>query len=295
MRSLGLVAGFLLDAVVPDPRRGHPVALFGRVAQEWERLVYRDSRLAGALFAAGAVAPVVVAGSLVRGVVPTAVTAWATLGGAMLGREAGRVADALEAGDLERARGLLTGLCGRDPAGLDEGQIARAVVESVAENTSDAVVGPLVWGALAGVPGLAGFRAVNTLDAMVGHRDARYARFGTASARLDDLAGWGPARLTALLTVLAAPVVGGDVERAWRTWRRDGHAHPSPNAGQCEAAFAGALGRSLGGVNVYAGREESRPVLGDGPPVGVADIRRAVRLARAVNVLALVVAAGVAR
>ncbi|WP_083924310.1 cobalamin biosynthesis protein [Nocardiopsis lucentensis] len=295
MRSLGLLAGFLLDTVVPDPRQGHPVALFGTAARRWERLVYRDSTAAGALFTAGAVLPVVGGGLLAgRGVVPTAVTTWATLGGAMLGREAERVADALEAGDLESARALLSGLCGRDPSELDGDAIARAVVESVAENTSDAVVGPLVWGALAGVPGLAGFRAVNTLDAMVGHRNARYARFGAASARLDDLAGWGPARLTALLTVLAAPVVGGDVEHAWRVWRRDGDAHPSPNAGQCEAAFAGALGRTLGGVNVYSGHEERRPLLGDGPSAGVADIRRAVRLARAVNVLALLVSAGAA-
>ncbi|WP_198659053.1 cobalamin biosynthesis protein [Nocardiopsis sp. FIRDI 009] len=295
MRSLGLLAGFLLDTVVPDPRRGHPVALFGTAARRWERLVYRDSTAAGALFAAGAVLPVVGGGLLAgRGVVSTALTTWATLGGAMLGREAERVADALESGDLASARELLGGLCGRDPSELDEDGVARAVVESVAENTSDAVVGPLVWGALAGVPGLAGFRAVNTLDAMVGHRNARYARFGAASARLDDLAGWGPARLTAVLAVLAAPAVGGDVERAWRVWRRDGDAHPSPNAGQCEAAFAGALGCTLGGVNVYSGHEERRPLLGDGPPAGVADIRRAVRLARTVNVLALLVSTGVA-
>ncbi|QUX30426.1 cobalamin biosynthesis protein [Nocardiopsis akebiae] len=295
MRSLGLVAGFLLDKAVPDPRRGHPVALYGRAAGWWERRVYGDSRARGALFAAGAVLPVVAAGSVVRGGAATAATTWAVLGGSMLCREAERIAGALEDGDLARARELLPNLCGRDPSRLDEEGVARAVVESVAENTSDAVVGPLVWGALGGVAGLAGFRAVNTLDAMVGHRDERYERFGSVSARLDDLAGWGPARLTAVLAVLAAPVIGGDVRGAWRVWRRDGDRHPSPNAGQCEAAFAGSLGRTLGGANVYGGREERRPAMGDGPRAGVGDIRRAARLARAVHLGALAVAAAVAR
>ncbi len=288
------MAGFLLDKAVPDPRRGHPVALYGRAAGWWEERVHGDSRARGALFTAGAVLPVVAVGSLVRGGTATAATTWAVLGGSMLCREADRIADALERGDLARARELLPNLCGRDPSELDEDGIARAVVESVAENTSDAVTGPLVWGALGGVAGLAGFRAVNTLDAMVGHRDERYERFGSASARLDDLAGWGPARLTALLAVLAAPVVGGDVRTAWRVWRRDGDRHPSPNAGQCEAAFAGALGRTLGGVNVYRGHEDRRPTMGEGPRAGTADIRRAVRLARTVHLGALAVAATVA-
>ncbi|MBE1456975.1 adenosylcobinamide-phosphate synthase [Nocardiopsis terrae] len=286
----GLVAGFLLDGIVRDPQRGHPVALFGTAAAHLERRLYRDSVGAGAVFAGAAVLPVVLAGSRVRHPALVALSAWAVLGGSMLGREAERVADALEQGDLERARTLVRGLCGRDPEFLDEAGIARAVVESVAENTSDAVVGPLVWGSLCGVGGLAGFRAVNTLDAMVGHRNPRYEYFGKASARLDDVAGWAPSRLTALLAVAAAPVVGGSARQAWRVWRRDRAAHPSPNAGQCEAAFAGALGRTLGGTNTYGDRAEHRPMMGEGPAVDVADIRRAVLLARAVNLGALVAA-----
>lgn len=285
----------MLDKTVPDPRRGHPVALFGRAAKRLERLIYRDSVAAGTLFAAGAVLPAAGLGALAgRRPVTTAGTAWAVLGGAMLGREATRVAAALEQGDLDQARELVRGLCGRDPRALDGTGVARAVVESVAENTSDAVVGPLVWGAVAGGAGLTGFRAINTLDAMVGHRDERYSRFGAVSARADDVAGYGPARLTALLAVIAAPVVGGDVRRAWRVWRRDGDRHPSPNAGQCEAAFAGALDRVLGGTNTYSGGEDRRPMMGDGPPVTAVDIRRAVRLAEAVNLGALLVAALVA-
>ncbi|WP_017583537.1 cobalamin biosynthesis protein [Nocardiopsis valliformis] len=287
---VGLVAGFWLDRTVPDPKKGHPVALFGAAAGRLERWLYRDSVAAGALFAGAAVLPVVLAGSRVRHPALVAAATWAVLGGSMLGREAEKVAHALEQGELERARQLVGGLCGREVALLDEAGLARAVVESVAENTSDAVVGPLVWGSLCGTGGLVGFRAVNTLDAMVGHRNARYERFGKAAARLDDVAGWAPSRLTALLTVLAAPVVGGRPEQAWRVWQRDRHAHPSPNAGQCEAAFAGALGRTLGGSNTYGDRVEHRPSMGEGPSVEVTDIRRAVRLARAVNLGALLTA-----
>lgn len=266
------------------------MALFGAAAGWCERRLYRDSVAAGALFAGAMVLPVVVAGARLRGPVPTAVATWVVLGGSMLGREAERVADALERGDLDGARTLVGGLCGREVEHLDADGVARAVVESVAENTSDAVVGPLLWGALCGPAGLVGFRAINTLDAMVGHRNERYERFGKAAARSDDVAGWAPSRLTALLAIAAAPVVGGSPERAWRVWRRDRGAHPSPNAGQCEAAFAGALDRRLGGTNVYGNRVEHRPVMGEGPEVAVADIRRAVRLARVVNLGALLVA-----
>jgi adenosylcobinamide-phosphate synthase len=162
-------------------------------------------------------------------------------------------------------------------------------VESLAENTSDAVVAPLVWGALAGVPGLLGYRAVNTLDAMVGYTSPRYLRFGRVAARLDDAANLLPARLAAVLTVLAAPSVGGDRSAAWRVLRRDGGRHPSPNAGRPEAAAAGALGVRLGGANQYHGTVERRPELGDGGTPDVPDVRRAVRLGRAVGGLAAVV------
>ncbi|WP_461031037.1 adenosylcobinamide-phosphate synthase CbiB, partial [Streptomyces sparsus] len=187
----------------------------------------------------------------------TAVATWTVLGGTSLAREARLIAAALEAGDLEGARRRLPHLCGRDPQTLDADGLTRAVVESVAENTSDAVVGALVWAALGGVPGMAAFRAVNTLDAMVGHKSARHRRFGWSAARLDDVLGWPGARLTALLAVLAGP----DPQAAVRVWRQDAHRHPSPNAGPVEAAFAGALGVRLGGTLAYGGRVEHRPVL----------------------------------
>ncbi|WP_084723402.1 cobalamin biosynthesis protein [Streptomonospora alba] len=300
--------GAALDRVLPDPRRGHPVALYGQAAARLERQAYgpsrpsrrptRGSRARGAAFVLLAVAPVIAGGGLAqarsagagRAALTGAVT-WAVVGGAMLGREAECVAGALEAGDLAEARRRLPGLCGRDPESLDEKGIARAAVESVAENTSDAVVAPLLWGALLGVPGLLGYRAVNTLDAMVGHRSARYERFGWAAARFDDVANWAPARLTAALACAAAPVAGGSPQRARRTRARYGARHPSPNAGHCEAAFAGALDVRLGGRNVYGARSEDRPELGEGRHPEVADIRRAVRLARAVNGAAAGVAA----
>ncbi|MFO7253058.1 MAG: cobalamin biosynthesis protein, partial [Actinomycetes bacterium] len=277
-----------------------PVALFGRAAAALERRLYADSKARGAAHAAlcagGAALLGAAAQALTRDrpwarAAVTAAATWAVLGGTSLGREGAYLAAALERKDIAAARARLPHLCGRDPGRLDEPELARATVESVAENTSDAVVAPLVWGAIAGVPGLLGYRAINTLDAMVGHRSPRYANFGWAAARLDDAANLLPARLTAALAVLAAPVAGGSPRRALAVLRRDGHRHPSPNAGRCEAAFAGALGVRLGGANDYGGRIEHRPHLGDGERPGAADIRRAVRLARVVGLAATALAA----
>jgi adenosylcobinamide-phosphate synthase len=299
--AAGMVLGAMVDAMVGDPRRGHPVAAFGNAAAALEKRIYRDSRPAGVLFTAALVGGVAGVGFAAdrltrsRPLVRTAVTAvatWAVLGGTSLAREGAAMAASLESGDIPAARDRLPHLCGRDPSGLDSGELARGTVESIAENTSDAVVGPLVWGAVFGVPGLLGYRAINTLDAMVGHRSVRYERFGWASARLDDLANLLPARLTALLTVALAGTVGGSPKRAAAVLRRDGHRHPSPNSGRCEAAFAGALGVRLGGANDYGGRVEHRPELGDGPRPRVRDIRRSVRLARAVSFAAVALAAG---
>src|SRR5262249_41107178 len=156
-----------------------------------------------------------------------------------------------------------------------EKEVARAAVESVAENTVDAVVAPALWAALAGAPGVLAYRAVNTLDAMVGHRSTRYARFGWASARLDDAANWVPARVTAALVAAARPARAAAIASAVR---HQAPAHPSPNAGVAEAAFAAALGVRLGGRNAYGDRVELRPALGDGPPPAPADVARAVRL-----------------
>ena len=264
--------------------------------------MWADSRSAGTAFTgvcAGA-ETVAAAGAerLARGrAVPAAVytvavatATWAVLGGRGLRGEAGALHTLLDSGDLPGSRERLTHLVGRDTRRLDEAEIVRAAVESVAENTSDAVVAPLLWGAVCGLPGLLGYRAVNTLDAMAGHRSARYERFGWASARLDDAANLVPARVTALLTALSAPLVGGSTRSSLAVAFRDGGSHPSPNAGYCEAAFAGALGVRLGGINVYGTRVEHRPVLGDGRAPSHADLRRAARLSLAVSVAAAAIA-----
>ncbi|HUR12894.1 MAG TPA: cobalamin biosynthesis protein [Mycobacteriales bacterium] len=299
--AAGIAGGLGLDALLGDPRRGHPVAAFGTVAARTERVLHRDSRAAGAAYTAllgggTALLGTVVARRAQHPVVRVALTAaatWSVVGGTSLRREALAMHALLRDGDVEGARARLPHLCGRDPAGLGPADLARATVESVAENTSDAVVGPLLWGAVAGVPGLVGYRAVNTLDAMVGHRSPRYARFGWASARLDDAANLAPARITAGLATVLAPLVGGRPEEARRVWVRDGYKHPSPNAGPVEAAFAGALGRTLGGRLSYAGRVEDRPLLGNGPAPDVADIPRAARLSTGVGLAAGVLAVGV--
>ena len=196
------------------------------------------------------------------------------------------MSDLLERGDVEAARQLLPSLCGRDPARLDGAGLTRAALESVAENTSDAQVAPLLWATAGGVPAVLGYRGINTLDSMIGHRSPRYIRFGWAAARLDDLANYVAARVTAALVVLCAPLVGGSPSDAVRAWRRDAARHPSPNAGVVEAAFAGALGVRLGGPTQYHHELQIRPTLGDGPQPTVADLRRAVALSRAVQVAA---------
>ena len=293
-RALGLALGFAVDRVVADPQRGHPVAGFGRLALALERPLWADSRargvlhvavLAGGTAAIGLVVERAVAHQPWRHTLATALATWAVLGGTTLDREARSVQDRLAAGDLPGARLRVGRLVGRSTAELDEVGVARAVIESVAENTSDAVVAPLVLGAVAGVPGLLAYRAVNTLDAMVGHRSARYERFGWAAARLDDLLNLPGARLATALAV----ALGDQPRDAVRAWRRDAAGHPSPNAGPVEAAFAGALCIRLGGTNTYGDRVEHRAVLGDGRPPRAHDVPRARALARKVDVAAVIV------
>jgi adenosylcobinamide-phosphate synthase len=292
--------GYLADAVLGDPPRWHPVAGFGRLAAAVEKHSYADRRSAGLLYVAALTGLTAGTGLLIEraarlrlvGIPLAAAVTWTVLGGRSLRDEAASVQAKLAAGELPAARVAVRSLVGRDTTGSTQQEVARATVESVAENTSDAVVAPLFWGALAGLPGLLGYRAVNTLDAMIGHRSPRYLRFGWAAARLDDAVNWLPARLAALLTAAIAPSVAGSPAAAWRAWRRDARQHPSPNAGVVEAAFAGSLGVRLGGTNIYQGRAEERGVLGDGRPVVVADIARAVRLSRRVSAAALTLVIG---
>jgi len=298
-----VLGGYLADLALSDPKRGHPVAVFGRAAAGLERVTYRDARVSGALHVGLAVGAVGLLGTVIQraaarrgrlwSVAATAAATWASLGGTSLARTGLQMAALLDRDDVEAARRLLPSLCGRDPARLDGSGLTRAALESVAENTSDAQVAPLLWAAVGGTPAVLGYRAVNTLDAMIGHRSPRYARFGWAAARLDDAANWVAARVTAALTAVCAPIVGGSPLGAVAAWRRDARRHPSPNAGVVEAAFAGALGVRLGGPTQYHYELQIRPALGEGLPPTVTDLRRAVLLSRVVQAAAVLVFAGV--
>jgi adenosylcobinamide-phosphate synthase len=293
-RIAAVLAGYLADLALRDPKRGHPVALFGRAATALERGTYRDARGAGALHVGlmiGAVTLLGAAASRRGGPWVTAAATWICLGGTSLARTGLEMSRLLEGGDVEAARRLLPSLCGRDPARLDAAALTRAALESVAENTSDAQVAPLLWATAGGAPAVLAYRGINTLDSMIGHRTPRYRRFGWAAARLDDAANYVPARVTAALVVVCAPLVSGSPSGALRAWRRDAARHPSPNAGVIEAAFAGALGVRLGGPTQYRHELQIRPALGDGKAPAVADLRRAVALSRAVQAAAALVIA----
>jgi adenosylcobinamide-phosphate synthase len=279
------------------------VALFGRGAAAFERLTYADSRERGTAHAIALLAGLAGLGFAadraaartgpVGTAVVTAAAMFVALGGTSLAATGEQMAALLEDDDIDGARRLLPSLCGRDPSVLDDAGLARAALESVAENTSDAQVAPILWAAVGGTPAVLVYRGANTLDAMIGNRSPRYVRFGWGAARFDDALNYLPARVTAVLVVLCAPVVGGSPTGALRAWRRDAARHPSPNAGVVEAAFAGALGVRLGGPTQYAYELEIRPTLGDGPPPRVADLERAVRLSRAVQGAAALLAVAV--
>ena len=273
-RCGAVAAGLALDRLAGEPPEGvHPVARFGQVMERIEARLWADSRSRGVIYAAIGVALGALSGRLLRstsGVVALAVA------GRELRRVARRVGDLAAAGDIDGARAELPALVGRDPSDLDAAGVAAAVIESVAENSVDAVIAPAFWAVVAGAPGAAAYRAVNTMDAMVGRRDERYRNFGWAAARLDDIANYVPARIFA---ALVATVVPERAREILATVRRDAPAHPSPNAGVAEAAVAGALGRELGGPLRYGPILENRPLLGSGPRPTPADVPRAVDIA----------------
>ncbi len=274
--------GIAIDQLVGEPpARLHPVAAFGSLMQRIEHLLYADRRRNGVVFLAVGVGSAALAGHALRRLVGApAATACATLicaAGRMLDQEAARVAAAVRAGDLPRARHDLRALVGRVTDDLDEQGLSRAVIESVAENGVDAVTASLFWASIGGAAAVLAHRGVNTLDAMVGHRTERYRRFGWASARLDDLVNVAPAHLTALAVAIARPASAPAI---WHTIRRDAGRHPSPNGGLIEAAFAAALDVQLGGINRYAGHVEDRGVLGSGRSPSADDVAAAISLRR---------------
>lgn len=309
LAAWSLPLGAALDAILGDPRGWpHPVRAIGRLISGLEQVLRRllaalgagrrGERLTGLVLAVavaaatGATAWGLALGCDLLGVWPSllgrAVLVYWGLAARSLGVEALRAA---EAPDLALARAELAMIVGRDTADLDESEIGRACVETVAENCNDAVVAPLFWFAAGGVAGLWTYKAISTLDSMVGYRNDRYRDLGWASARLDDLAALAPARLTWLLIAAAALVSGERPGGALRIGWRDGRKHPSPNAGWGEAAMAGALGVQLGGPATYGGVPSFKPLLGDpGGPNGPATVRRSVRVMHAAAVIAVLVA-----
>ena len=298
-RAGGIAAGYLADLALADPQRGHPVALFGRAAADLERVTYADDRRAGAAHTAtllGALAVIGVVGERAaarQGVawtaVITAVATFVALGGTSLARTGARMADVLSRADVDAGRRLLPSLCGRDPAALDADGLARAAVESVAENTSDAQVAPLLWAAVGGVPGLLVYRGANTLDAMIGNRSPRYQRFGWAAARLDDGLNFIAARVTGVLVAICAPVVGGST--CWRIAGLAARRRPTPRARTRASSRRRSRGRWVSGSadpTQYAHQLEIRPTLGDGPAPEISDLVRAVRLSRVVQLVSAV-------
>ncbi len=289
-RGASLAAALLVDTLVGEPPEAvHPTCLMGRAVLEFERraLAFKDAsreRLAGLLLAVALPATSFVLARVAVRLAPKRLrlpfevgllsTALSMRG---LARAALAVERELESGDLITARARVGEFVGRDTERLSPNEVARAAVESVAENTSDGVVAPMLYGLLCGAPGALAYKAINTLDSMVGHPQPPYEALGWAPARLDDLANLLPARLTALLS---ATVSGSarDVVATLTAARRYGPLTKSPNAGWAEASFAGALGLSLGGANSYGGVLRKGPILGDGRPPEPSDIRRAVRL-----------------
>ncbi len=300
----GLVAAALaVDELLGEPPVSvHPVVLMGRAISFYEERALAlkggtQQRLAGLILAVSlpALSFAVSRGllALVPGKGRTGAevlllsTAVSMRG---LGEAASAVRRELEAGTLEGARACVGEFVGRDTAMMTRGEIARAAIESVAENTSDGVVAPMLYGLLLGVPGALAYKALNTLDSMVGHETPVYGDLGLASARLDDWANYLPSRLTALATA----AVSGHFRHAWKISRSHGPLTKSPNAGWAEASFAGSLGLILGGTNYYGGVARKGPTLGVGRPPEAGDIARSVRLMRRACALILLVFFGLA-
>jgi adenosylcobinamide-phosphate synthase len=291
----------LLEAAVGYPDLlwhaiGHPVTWIGRLIGALDRVMNRDGAREAARRAAGVVAiliiVVVTAGATLAveralmllpfGLLATALLASMLIAQRSLHQHVARVAVALEKDGVPAGRAAVVHIVGRDPAALDAAGVARAAIESLAENFSDGIVAPVLWMVLGGLAGAAVYKAINTADSMLGHRTRRHEAFGYAAARLDDLVNFPAARISALLIVAAAAATGGaSASASWRAVVRDAHRHRSPNAGYPEAAIAGALGLALAGPRVYGGVEVADAIMGEGRrEATAADIRAALALYR---------------
>jgi adenosylcobinamide-phosphate synthase len=287
---------------------GHPVTWIGRLIAALDRLLNRDTAgphwrrdagIVAILLLLGIVGAIafIVERELLRlpfGLIALAVVASTLIAQRSLHRHVADVATALEQGGVIAGRAAVAKIVGRDPETLDAASVARAAIESLAENFSDGVVAPVVWMAIAGLPGAALYKAINTADSMIGHRTPRHEAFGWAAAKLDDLVNLPASRLAALLLVAAAMLGKSASAAAWRAVVQDASRHRSPNAGYPEAAMAGALGLSLAGPRVYGGVTVDDATMGDGRrDATAADIRRALALYRYADAILIALVAAI--
>lgn len=293
------LAAYALDWIAGDPpSMPHPVRLIGAAISHGEHLVRRPARpeielLQGALLTAAVVsgAWAFARAVVTRGHIAEIWLGWSTLATRDLLDQSAAVVEEVEAGNLPQARLLLSRIVGRDTDSLDAPDILRAVIETLAEGLCDGVIAPLVYLALGGVPAAFAYKAINTLDSMIGHNEPPYRYFGRIAAHLDDAANFVPARMAAAAICAAALLAKHDARQAWRIFLRDGSHHPSPNAGQPEAAMAGALGVLLGGMNYYGGEPSPKPVLGaEGRCATVRDARNALFITAIASVTVFAVA-----
>jgi adenosylcobinamide-phosphate synthase len=300
-----IYAAFIIDFLVGDPpSMPHPVRAIGAYISWFERHAQKLVKSDAAKRAAGVLLLITTVGL-------SWFSAWYILGLAVkinsyvylllniyimytciaarcLSKEGDGIYQVLASGDIEKGRQLLSMIVGRDTESLDESGITRGAVETIAENTSDGVIAPLFYMFIGGAPLALAYKAVNTLDSMVGYKNERYLYIGWASALFDDIANYIPARLTGLLMTAVSILLGLDYRNSWRILRRDSRNHSSPNSGYPESATAGALGVQLGGTNYYFGKPVVKPTIGDpSRPLVYKDIKSAARLMYASSVLAI--------
>lgn len=304
-----ILAALALDLLLGDPRSWpHPVIWIGWVIAWGERIICRHLKSPlGLQVGGGLLALAVVGGTyflvfmlllLLKSVHPGLAMVGETwllyraLAVKGLYQHAVAVAEPLSRHDLATARARVALIVGRDTEHLDEKEVTRAVVETVAENTVDGIVAPLFYAFIGGAPLAWAYKAVNTLDSMVGYKEAHYRHLGLVAARLDDAANYFPARLSGLLLLLLAPLTPGGFKRVWQTMRRDARKHPSPNGGIMEAGVAGALGVQLGGLNYYFGQPSFRATMGEPlQPLEVKHIYQALRIMYGITGLAVLLGA----
>ena len=274
---LSYTIGLVLDFIIGDPNNPfHPVRIIGALGSKFEnitRRVFKNLKISGFITWLGVILITFLVNSLIVriafsisnifGIIIEGILLYFCISSKGLKVEGLKVIKVLESGNIEGARKQLSYIVGRDTKVLDEEGIIRAVIETVAENTSDGIIAPLLFGALGGAPLAMTYKAVNTCDSMFGYKNDKYIDFGFVSAKMDDLFNYIPARLTGYLVIFAAFILGLDYKNSYRIYKRDRYNHTSPNSAHPESAVAGALGIRLGGANYYFGKIVKKPTIGD--------------------------------